>query len=350
MMFYVLNAICSDYALAGILGVIKRVIDVIRIVVPILLLIGGTIIFVKGIFNPDQSDKTKKAFVNSIISAVIVILLPFIINTTMAIISAYGDVGIVESESNLAFDISSCWEYAGVSVSEMDSTYDDTSLSIEDEKTKQTSSGQSKNNSSTSNKNSNSNSNTNSSSGNKSNSDKNSSSNSNQTNNTKSSYNKYILVGDSRFVGQKSSGQTDSKTTYIAKSSQGLSYLKEQAEAMKKQDSKNTAFVINMGVNDLYNASNYVSYINDLAKSYKGSIYYLSVNPVDENKEKQNGYSVKNKDIESFNKTLKNGLKNVTYLDSYSYLQKKGFSTSDGVHYTNQTYKDIYNFIKNNIK
>ncbi len=111
---FILNVVCSDYALAGILGTIKRVIDVIRIIVPILLLISGTIIFTKGIFNPEQQDKTKKAFINSIISAVIVMLLPFILDTTMLIISSYGDVGIRENGNTLAFDISSCWQYAAV--------------------------------------------------------------------------------------------------------------------------------------------------------------------------------------------------------------------------------------------
>lgn len=76
-----------------------------------------------------------------------------------------------------------------------------------------------------------------------------------------------------------------------------------------------------MGVNDLYNANSYVEYINKIAKNYKGDIYYLSVNPVEESKAANNGYSIKNSDIEKFNSTLKNGLKNVTYLDSYNYLK-----------------------------
>ena len=132
-MFYILNVTCSDYALASILGVIKRVIDVIRIIVPIFLIIGGTIVFIKGMFNPDQQDKTKKAFFNTIISAVIVMLLPFIINTLMAIISQYGDVGINEGGSNLAFELSSCWQQAGVSTSDMDSVNDNSNTSISNE-------------------------------------------------------------------------------------------------------------------------------------------------------------------------------------------------------------------------
>ena len=96
--------------------------------------------------------------------------------------------------------------------------------------------------------------------------------------------------------------------------------------------------------------SRYVEYINKLAKNYKGDIYYLSVNPVEESKAANNGYSIKNSDIEKFNSTLKSGLKNVTYLDSYNYLKNNGFSTTDGIHYDKNTYQKIYNYINSNVK
>lgn len=165
-----------------------------------------------------------------------------------------------------------------------------------------------------------------------------------------SKYNKIVLIGDSRFVGQQKNGYKNSSITYIAKVSQGLSYLKNKKDTIKKYDSKKTAYVINLGVNDLGNKKNYVKYVNNLAKGIKGDIYYLSINPVDENKEKKNGYKVKNSNIKSFNSYLKKNLKGVKYLDSYSILEKKGFSTTDGVHYTKGTYKKIYEFIINNVK
>lgn len=83
-MFYILNT-CSDYALKEVLGVIRRVISVTAIVVPILLIVGGTITLIKGILNPDDR-KTFKTFTNAIASAVIVFLLPFLVNITMGII------------------------------------------------------------------------------------------------------------------------------------------------------------------------------------------------------------------------------------------------------------------------
>lgn len=373
---YILSAICSDYALASVLGIIKRIITILQIVVPIFLIIGGSITFSKALINPDDGTKAKKNFLNAIASAVIVFLMPFLINNIMAIISAYGDVGITDSNgNNTAFNISSCWSNANVtdiSSSSISNYNENTSISDEANGNTRTNSNtntnnrnnnnssnnsnsqnNNRNNSNNSNKNNNSN---NSNSSNKNNKNNNTNSNSNNKNNNSktdtstNNYSSFVLVGDSRFVGQKSSGFKNSKTTYIASVGKGLTYMKSNEEAMKKKDSKNTAYVINMGVNDLYNANSYVEYINKLAKNYKGDIYYLSVNPVEESKAANNGYSIKNSDIEKFNSTLKSGLKNVTYLDSYNYLKNNGFSTTDGIHYDKNTYQKIYNYINSNVK
>ena len=373
---YMLSAICSDYALASVLGIIKRIITILQIVVPIFLIIGGSITFSKALINPDDGPKAKKNFLNAIASAVIVFLMPFLINSIMAIISAYGDVGITDSNgNNTAFNISSCWNNANVtdiSSSSISNYNENTSISDEANGNTRTNSNtntnnrnnnnssnnsnsqnNNRNNSNNSNKNNNSN---NSNSSNKNNKNNNTNSNSNNKNNNSktdtstNNYSSFVLVGDSRFVGQKSSGFKNSKTTYIASVGKGLTYMKSNEEAMKKKDSKNTAYVINMGVNDLYNANSYVEYINKLAKNYKGDIYYLSVNPVEESKAANNGYSIKNSDIEKFNSTLKSGLKNVTYLDSYNYLKNNGFSTTDGIHYDKKTYQKIYSYINFNVK
>lgn len=373
---YILSAICSDYALASVLGIIKRIITILQIVVPIFLIIGGSITFSKALINPDDGPKAKKNFLNAIASAVIVFLMPFLINSIMAIISAYGDVGITDSNgNNTAFNISSCWSNANVtdiSSSSISNYNENTSISDEANGNTRTNSNtntnnrnnnnssnnsnsqnNNRNNSNNSNKNNNSN---NSNSSNKNNKNNNTNSNSNNKNNNSktdtstNNYSSFVLVGDSRFVGQESSGFKNSKTTYIASVGKGLTYMKSNEEAMKKKDSKNTAYVINMGVNDLYNANSYVEYINKLAKNYKGDIYYLSVNPVEESKAANNGYSIKNSDIEKFNSTLKSGLKNVTYLDSYNYLKNNGFSTTDGIHYDKNTYQKIYSYINFNVK
>ena len=102
-----------------------------------------------------------------------------------------------------------------------------------------------------------------------------------------------------------------------------------------------------MGVNDLYNADNYISYINGLVSSVTqkgGKLYFVSVNPTNRSAEHLND------DIDAFNLKLQNGLSSyVKYIDTNTYLMNNGFSSGDGVHYTNTTYKQIYTLIKGSI-
>lgn len=123
-MVNLLNVICSDYIMIKIVTIAKRVIDVIRIVTPILLIIGGTITFTKGVINPEEKggkSQTVSKFLNGVFATVIVMFLPFIINTVMLIISTYGEVGVKENGNTVAFQLSSCWTSSGVNNSNMNS-------------------------------------------------------------------------------------------------------------------------------------------------------------------------------------------------------------------------------------
>ena len=126
------SGICSDYTLATILSIIKRGLSLIQLIVPILLIIAGTFNFIKMLLNPDEK-KTMKVFTISVMAAVIVFFLPFIVNLTMSVINVNGDVGIQKNGSLTAFTISSCWEDAASSSDEMDSTNESSSKTISDE-------------------------------------------------------------------------------------------------------------------------------------------------------------------------------------------------------------------------
>lgn len=55
--------------------------------------------------------------------------------------------------------------------------------------------------------------------------------------------------------------------------------------------------------------------------------------------------------VDKFNSGLKNNLdSNVKYCDVYSALDKSGYDTKDGVHYTPETYKVIYEEIQKCLK
>ena len=87
-----------------------------------------------------------------------------------------------------------------------------------------------------------------------------------------------------------------------------------------------SSLVILMGVNDLYQANNYISYLNSNATSWKNrgaNIYFVSVNPT------EGSYNSLNTDIDSFNQRLRAGLtSNITYIDTNSYLKSNGFRWS----------------------
>ena len=157
-----------------------------------------------------------------------------------------------------------------------------------------------------------------------------------------------IYMGDSRIVGMMSS-ITNKSITYIAQSGAGYSWLVDSAipELANKIEGKKF-IVLAFGVNDLGNVSNYLTKYQELKDTYPNvNIYIMSVNPVDEAKEAESGYTVTNESIENFNETMKNSF-GENYIDVYAQI-KDNFETEDGVHYTTETYKKIHEIVINYI-
>lgn len=159
----------------------------------------------------------------------------------------------------------------------------------------------------------------------------------------KASINRVVYIGDSRTEGLKDVN-SDSKNTFICLSSMGYDWMLSTAfPQAESYASSGTAFVILMGVNDLYHQNSYISAINQKAAEWKKKgavVYFASVGPV------QNDPYTSNSEIESFNRALKNGLSSdVGYIDLYGELNKSGYQTVDGTHYTNAVSKNILSFI-----
>ena len=75
-------------------------------------------------------------------------------------------------------------------------------------------------------------------------------------------------------------------------------------------------------------------------------IIFMTVNPVDEIKEASHGYTIKNSAVNDFNiKFVENCNDNIYIIDTNSYLNKEGFSTQDGIHFSKSTYEDILNYL-----
>lgn len=157
-----------------------------------------------------------------------------------------------------------------------------------------------------------------------------------------------VFVGDSRTFGMFRAcyGLGGS---FLARGGARLDWLKEQLP--KLYDLKGKNIFINMGVNDLYNAAEYTKFYNSLPNSFvkNNKIIFLTVGPVDEELAKKCHMTRLNKNIEKFNHKVKNEIRSdILYLDSYNYLKKYGFSTYDGLHYTDDTMKKLYNWAKYN--
>ncbi len=164
--------------------------------------------------------------------------------------------------------------------------------------------------------------------------------------------NQLIIVGDSRCVGMKS--VVGGSAAWYAQTSMGLTWLQDTVwkktwKKLKKLDVKGKVVIFNLGVNDLGNASSYVTTLNTYGEKIRengGAVYFMTVNPVDETLEAKHGYSVKNSSIVAFNQTLASGLSGFGIISTYDYLVDNGFDTVDGVHYMSTTYSTIYSILK----
>lgn len=187
--------------------------------------------------------------------------------------------------------------------------------------------------------------------------------NNNIPQNANTNYEGTLYVGDSRTVGMYfalygGSYSSSVNTSYgsekwLAKVSMGYNWFKSTGiPYIQSYVSKgNYEVTIQMGANDLYNsslASSYVSLINELVASYPNSKFIvISVNPIDDNKAKSYGYTATNNQVINFNNSYRNSIsgKNITYCDTYSSVIGN-YTATDGIHYNNATYKNVYNAIR----
>ena len=178
-----------------------------------------------------------------------------------------------------------------------------------------------------------------------------------------------IIVGDSRmeFIEDDKDINVPFNFEFIAKSGMHLDWFTDTVvdkieDIFDEHKKGEYSVVINMGVNDLnwlkedYDETNLA---DDYFDAYKKlfdkypevNFYLLSVNPVDEKKIKKNISNNRrnNKSIEKYNSYLKEKIEdskadNVAYCDSYNTLK---FETKDGLHYTQNTNREIINYIAN---
>jgi hypothetical protein len=128
----------------------------------------------------------------------------------------------------------------------------------------------------------------------------------------------------------------------------GYRFLSENYDKILEYADKNSILVVGLGVNDYaMSCKNYIATMNELADTLECKVYYMLINPVEEEKELQYGYSATNEMIDKYNALLVEGFNSkVGVIDTNTYLKEDGFSTLDGLHYDDVTYKKIYNYLK----
>ena len=184
--------------------------------------------------------------------------------------------------------------------------------------------------------------------------------------------NNIIYLGDSRteaYKGLKSFlNIDDSKESIFATS--GAKYderffsdMNAAKELIKSNKNKTYNVTVNYGVNApttmLGFCDYYVDFVSWLDK--KNNFIIVSVNPFDESKSVYYSLDNRNEGIEKFNNYMKNTCINrikekspnakVYYCDIYGSIPlnewvKRNYIQEDGVHYTNDGYKYIYNYTK----
>ncbi|MDO4344256.1 MAG: hypothetical protein Q4C50_05575 [Eubacteriales bacterium] len=155
-----------------------------------------------------------------------------------------------------------------------------------------------------------------------------------------------VFVGDSRTVGMKDA--VNDSCTYIGAEGEGYEWFSSDgADELRSVLSENPdrQVVFNLGVNDPENISLYIDLYRSLEQEYPDtSFYIMSVNPLVDSQD----FNTTNEMIELFNATMQSAFPDI-YIDAYSYLIQNGFDTVDGLHYTDQSYQAIHNFVVDQI-
>lgn len=171
-----------------------------------------------------------------------------------------------------------------------------------------------------------------------------------------------LFLGDSRTVGMKqalSASRYDlTYHSFLAKVGKGYSWLTTQSPSLEGLERTPQIIIVNLGVNDLGNCKKYQQLYETYMTSCWNScpVYIVSVNPVC-----SPCHSVTNSQIETFNQSMQEWINEenasasagafpIHYIDTYSYLQETGFSSSDGLHYSSDTYLRIYDYILEHVE
>lgn len=156
-----------------------------------------------------------------------------------------------------------------------------------------------------------------------------------------------IWAGDSRTLGMRDA--VDNDDVYIGASGEGYQWLSETGLPQLREaigQHPDAPVVFNFGVNDYDDMELYLKLYTSLTEEYPDTrFYFLSVNPIEPTLCK----NITNEEIADFNNHLKAAFPD-TYIDSFTYLMAEETVTVDGIHYSEEGYRSIYQFAVNKIQ
>lgn len=150
-----------------------------------------------------------------------------------------------------------------------------------------------------------------------------------------------IWVGDSRTLGMQNALKNED--LYIAAAGEGYNWfvdsgLEELRNAIRTYP--DAPVVFNLGVNDYDNMDNYMDLYVSLLEEYPDThFYFLAVYPIDP----EICHNITNEEIADFNQHLLRLFPD-TYLDSYSLIRAGEILPIDGIHYSKDDYRFIYEY------
>ena len=164
---------------------------------------------------------------------------------------------------------------------------------------------------------------------------------------------KLIIIGASRVQQMHECVSAKPDVTFMAEGGEGLDWFKKQVlpslDVMLKAY-PDSIVVLQLGNNDVKRSMSdrklksvcrkYVKTYRQLIKKYsKTAFYIMDVLPSGNGEPKK-----KNQKRETFNHAIAKAFPKQS-IGGYDYLTKKGFTTTDGIHYDSKTYRKLYSYI-----
>ena len=168
-----------------------------------------------------------------------------------------------------------------------------------------------------------------------------------------------VWIGDSRMVGlQQAVAYDPGKDVFIAQVGEALPWFQSTAvptlESYLQAGGVGSVY-INLGVNDCagsygnpsYNAAyDYASIINGLIDKYPHvRFYFMSVGIGRGDYYFSVHIPSMNNEVHAFNSIMQSSCRAV-YIDTGEMIERDGFETADGIHYSASTYQRIYDYAK----